>query len=1157
MRCPVGPPTHPRRRCAYGASLLLLIAPACVPAATEASPQPPALEVLDSLELRGSTLPPRAFEATHRSPSAPVSLTASDGTGLELTALEARGVVQGPLAFTELQLTFRNPRSRPIEGRFTIDLPHGSAISRFAMKIGDEWQEGEVVERQAAHVAYEDFLHVRQDPALLENQAGNRFSARVFPIPPRAHKEIVVSYSQELTADAPYKVLLEGLPELASLDVEVLIDEPQPAAVTAPKRGRAKPAHRVVRVRERDFMPRADVEVAFDKGSDEVGLRHEELAVARVRAVGDMAPDPVRDLTVLLDTSASRALDFDGQLRRLGALIEALARDDDFPLRVLAFDQEVSLVFDGDARSFGAEQLGQIYSRRALGASDLAGALASAAGGAASRVLVMGDGIATAGKTEARDLKRAVGMLGKAGVERIDAVIDGGLRDEDVLATLTTAGLARDGVVADARLPAETLADKLTRATVSGVRVSVPGSTFHWPSRLDGVQPGDEVFVYAQLPVESAMTVVLAGEQTVEKRVTLMPAERPLLERALVGARIDAMTLQRSELGRGAATARDELQDSIVALSTKHRVLSDFTAMLVLETESDYRRFDIARDALTDIMHVGASGIELRHRERPSGHTDPAAVWAGHPRRSPATLPPGATPSPAIERASPGADTPDGGGGAAARGVGEGDDLGSFGLIGHGGGGRRRGAEASSAPRIRPGAITVGPGLDKSVVRRVIRSHLREVSACYSAGPVRDESVHGRVEIELAVGPRGAVVVSKIDRNTLGDRRLGKCIAEASKSWEFPRPTTGGTAVVTASLLFDGTTSFEPEPAPPPTAEEIELRRIAREAAARELKRLAAESAKVVEEHQRTAGSPYLGRMFDVMTSIGDGTPDEALAIALEWRDEAPGEVLAIIALGEALEASGQRSEAARAYGSLIDLFPSRADLRRYAGARLDRVGEPGQRLAVDTYRRAVRLRPDHPSGHRLYAYALVRHGEHRAAFDAINIARTRVYPPRFRGVPEILAEDARIIAAAWSAAEPTGAVRASIEERGVSIATQPSTRFVINWETDANDVDFHVRDGGGGHAYFDDPALSSGGRLFADVRTGYGPECFAVGGVATAYPYQFRAQYYSRGPMGYGMGKLQILQHDGRGGLKFEDRPFLIMKDGAEAELGSLAGPL
>src|SRR5207248_7869964 len=113
---------------------------------------------------------------------APISLTASDGSGLKLVKLTARGVVQDPLAFTELQLTFENPLDRVIEGQFKIVLPPGAAVSRFAMKVDGRWQEGEVVERQAARRAYEDFLHRRQDPALLEQGGANEFTARVFPI---------------------------------------------------------------------------------------------------------------------------------------------------------------------------------------------------------------------------------------------------------------------------------------------------------------------------------------------------------------------------------------------------------------------------------------------------------------------------------------------------------------------------------------------------------------------------------------------------------------------------------------------------------------------------------------------------------------------------------------------------------------------------------------------------------------------------------------------------------------------------------------------------------------------------------------------------------------------------------------------------------------
>jgi hypothetical protein len=40
---------------------------------------------------------------------------------------------------------------------------------------------------------------------------------------------------------------------------------------------------------------------------------------------------------------------------------------------------------------------------------------------------------------------------------------------------------------------------------------------------------------------------------------------------------------------------------------------------------------------------------------------------------------------------------------------------------------------------------------------------------------------------------------------------------------------------------------------------------------------------------------------------------------------------------------------------------------------------------------------------------------------------------------------------------------------------------------------------------------------------------------------------------MGYGMGKLQIIDHDGHGNLRFDERPFVIMQDGAFVDLGSV----
>src|SRR5262245_24711062 len=65
-----------------------------------------------------------------RPPAAALSLTASDGTGLTLASYASRGVIEGPLAFTEVRLAFDNPEARTLEGTFRITLPQGAAISR-------------------------------------------------------------------------------------------------------------------------------------------------------------------------------------------------------------------------------------------------------------------------------------------------------------------------------------------------------------------------------------------------------------------------------------------------------------------------------------------------------------------------------------------------------------------------------------------------------------------------------------------------------------------------------------------------------------------------------------------------------------------------------------------------------------------------------------------------------------------------------------------------------------------------------------------------------------------------------------------------------------------------------------------------------------------
>ena len=40
---------------------------------------------------------------------------------------------------------------------------------------------------------------------------------------------------------------------------------------------------------------------------------------------------------------------------------------------------------------------------------------------------------------------------------------------------------------------------------------------------------------------------------------------------------------------------------------------------------------------------------------------------------------------------------------------------------------------------------------------------------------------------------------------------------------------------------------------------------------------------------------------------------------------------------------------------------------------------------------------------------------------------------------------------------------------------------------------------------------------------------------------------------MGYGMGKLQVIEHDGAGAFRFAEHPFVVMKDGGYVDLATV----
>ncbi len=1050
---------------------------------------------------RVSTIPIPATEATAELTtlpvvrddlSAPFTLTASDGSGLAVTKLEAKAVVEGPLAFTELHLYFRNPEARVRQGTFQITLPPRAAISRFAMEIEGQLVEAEVVPRLIARRAYDDFLHRRQDPALLEHAAGNQFTAKVFPIAGGADKHLVISYSQPLPG-IRYTLPLRGLPQIDRVDVEL-------TSITADGK------HHVDSLHERGWQPDRDFETTA-RGTP-VAIGNAGTIAAQVEIAATTGPDVPTSLTILVDTSASRALGYERYLASLQRLVASIATrwGAALPISVVAFDQDSELIYSGAASGFGEVHRRVLVERGAAGASDLGQALDWIATHPRQRLLIVGDGVITAG-AEGREL---VAIAQRLEVERIDVALAGGLRDDRAATTLVSA--KRHGAVLD--LAADPVAVALGE-TVADIAIDIPGASWVYPRRIASARSGTKVMVYAR-GITSSTVDVIAG--STRRRLQVLPVARPLVDRAAAGAELAELE-ERLSAKPGDTT----LRTAIASKSVAARVLSSETSMLVLETDADYARYGIDRRALGEVLVVGPHGLEARSRapqQLAGASTRPTEVATRDPLGPDRPV----TPTPTL-------------GDTDHDGVVDSEDRCPSEAETFNGRDDDDGCPDRGRVIVTDSHIIILESVhfqyDKAVVLPQAYPILDAVAAVLIAskdialvevGGHTDSRGDDARNLELSDRRARAVRDYLIAKGVEPDRLTAQGYGEAQpkRTGNTPEAWASNRRVDFLILRRADSPTITPSPATPPPP----------------------------------PPPAVTGELGAIQTLIAAHDPT-ALSRARAWHAREPGNVLALVGLGEALEAAHAPDAptsptAARIYGSIIDLFPGRADLRRFAGERLARL--PATSLSIDTFRRAVADRPDHMTGHRLLAYAYVRANRLDDAFTAILAGLDHDYrATSYAGGRRVLSEDAGLIGAVYAAREPSkrAEIARALTSRKLALATSASTRFVLHWETDANDVDLHVSDARGNHAFYSAPKLATGGELYADVTTGYGPECFTIPGKPTAGPYKVSAHYYAQGPMGYGMGLLEVVRFDGKA-LAFEHKPFVITTNRATLELGT-----
>ncbi len=536
---------------------------------------------------------------------------------LILSAVAVEASIRAGLASTAIDHLFRSELGEIAEGLYEVTVPAGASVQRYALADeAERWLEGKFVERERARQIYESYLPQKRDPGLVEWQDGERFTARVFPVPANGEKRVLLAYTEPALArriDArpfvryalPLGAALQGVDRFdATIRIEapgegttgVFIREHPGTAwleragdeVIVRITGAAPSARRIV-IDVATAPTASRLLVAPPRYGESAGYALLLLDPRSVLSDRAIQPPAGVDLVFVVDRSGS--MKEDGRLEdatgQLAEAIDALGPDDRFA--VVAFSSTAELTTDGwiaGAATTGASHAARLTELGADGGTEFDAAFATTQALLAGRddrgvptavvLITDGDGFSRiATKPGAPVFAVPIGTTDRHALD-LEARTQGG----------RALGSAIEAVAA---APNRALA----RIAPS---IGVTDLPIH-PREAEVFDVDRELMIAWRfegglaLPGQLTLSIAEAGGHGRSIVIDAPEPERVATEHA---ARIWAR--QRIvDLLRAPRENADELAD----LGVRFRFVTPFTSLLVLESEEEWRRWGLAEEVIT------------------------------------------------------------------------------------------------------------------------------------------------------------------------------------------------------------------------------------------------------------------------------------------------------------------------------------------------------------------------------------------------------------------------------------------------------------------------------------------------------------------------------------------------------------------------------
>lgn len=580
-----------------------------------------------------------------------------------IKGIAVQASIRDQIAQVQVSQSFVNTGSTTMEVEFCFPLPYDGAIDRLTLMVDGKEFPARLLPAGEARALYESIVRKNRDPALLEWIGSGMFRTSVFPVPPGQERKVSLKYTQLLRSSqqladflfplstakytsqpveqVQFRVALETTTDLKSVY--------SPTHTVNVERPDAR--HAVVTYSEANAIPTSDFRLFYGVAAGPVGASvlsyrpsgEEDGYFVLLAAPQIAAPDEARtskNIVFVLDRSGSMEGKKIEQAREaLRFVLNNLRGGDRF--NIVAYDSSVE-TFRPDLQTFNDETrsaaIGFVNGIYAGGGTNIGGALGTGLAQftkaeGPSYLLFLTDGLPTVGETSESKLV-ALSKQANPGKVRVISFGVGYDVNSRLLDRLTHEHHGQSEYVRpeeNIEVHVSRLYKKISAPVMTDVAVNVEFDTPTtaeqgaatnrlYPRMLPDLFEGEQLVLVGRYKPTGRAKVTLTGTVGGKSQSFDFPAEftaattdislafvEKLWAMRRIGEIIDEIDLNGKN---------DELVKELVALSTKHGILTPYTSFLADESGRELAQSDRYNAAGAAVESLSATEGRSGFRQR-------------------------------------------------------------------------------------------------------------------------------------------------------------------------------------------------------------------------------------------------------------------------------------------------------------------------------------------------------------------------------------------------------------------------------------------------------------------------------------------------------------------------------------------------------------